>query len=381
MKKVRDILVKVISNISAIAMDICPILIGTGVLSGLCALYKNLGGDAGSSVYQILNMLGSVGTYGLPIYIAYAASKRFETHRGIALLLAVFITYPNLSTYINGESQVAFLGLPIYQSSYTGSFFPMILTVWVQSYAEKYILKKLPKAIQSSIGIALVAVIMAIVAILVTAPLGNLIGTTIANGVLWIHEMTGALGIIIACALWPLLISTGAHMAFVPYMTLTLSTLGVEKIVFPASIGANYTQMGVCLAVALKAKTARLKAEATSAGVSAFMIITEPALYGIDFKLKRPLIGCLAGCLASGLWIGITGVQAYQMSGVSLWGLTTWMSEADPGNLMRAVIAMVISFVVAFAVTWVLGFDETEFATEEELASGKINTAGRKQAE
>jgi len=378
MQKIRDVFVKVLSDISAITMEIVPMLIGAGFVSGLCALWKNLGGDTGNSVYQLLNMLGAVGTYGLPFYMAYAASKRFNCHTGISLLLAVFITYPSVASYINGEEAVRFLGIPVAQQTYTGTFFPMIITCYVQSLAEKYIFRKFPQSLSSSITPALEAILMSIVAILITAPLGNIIGVAIANCVLWIHSLIGPVGIIIACTLWPLLISTGAHMAFVPYMQMTLAELGVEKIVFPASIGANYSQMGVCLAVALKAKTKKLKAEATAAGISAFNIITEPALYGIDFKLKRPLIAALCGCFASGVWIALNNVYAYNMAGVSLWGLATWSSEANPRNLMNAIIAMIISVVVAFVVTWILGFDETEFATEEELASGNINTAGKK---
>lgn len=369
-----------LQHISAIAMQIFPILVGSGLVSGFLAIYRNCGGATDSTTYQLFNYIGSVGTYSMGVFIAWAAAKRFKCNIGISIFLACLITYPDFISLVGMGEAITFFGLPVYAGTYTGSFFPMIITVAVQAYVEKLILNHIPKALRGSIGIALVIIIMAAISFTVTAPVGLIIGQIIANGVAWFYTTFGTIGTIVACSLWPLLIMTGAHMALVPYMANSLAVLGYENLVFPASIGANYAQIGACLAVTFKAKTAALKADAASAAASSACIVTEPALYGIDLKLKRPLIGVLCGCLANGLFCGIFHVVAYSMGSVGIWGLPMWAdpSGADPMSMFRALFAMGLSVVVAFAATWLLGFDETDFATEEELKTKKINTTGRK---
>lgn len=369
-----------LQHISAIAMQIFPVLIGSGLISGFLALYRSFGGVTDSTTYQLLSCIGAIGTYSMGIFIAWAAAKRFQCNVGVSLFLACLITYPNFIELVGTGEPISFFFLPVYAGTYTGSFFPMIITVAVQAYVEKKILNVMPKALRASIGTALVIIVMSALALIITAPVGLIFGQVVAQGVAWFYTTFGVLGTIIACTLWPLLIMTGAHMAMVPYMMNTMALLGYENLVFPASIGANYSQIGACLAVALKAKTAALKADAGSAAASAACIITEPALYGIDMKLRRPLIGVLCGCLANGLFCGFFHVVAYTMGSVGIWGLPMWAdpSGADPMSMFKALIAMGLSVAVAFIVTWVLGFDETDFATKEELENKKINTAGRK---
>lgn len=377
---VKELLSIGLQHISAIAMQIFPILVGSGLVSGFLALYRNFGGATDSTTYQLLSFVGSVGTHSMGVFIAWAAAKRFNCNAGISIFLACLITYPDFIALVGLGEAITFFGLPVYAGTYTGSFFPMIITVAVQAYVEKFILNRMPKALRGSVGVALVIIVMAAISFVVTAPIGLVIGQVIANGVAWFYTTFGTIGTIIACSLWPLLIMTGAHMALVPYMANSLAVLGYENLVFPASIGANYAQVGACLAVALKAKTSALKADAASAAASSACIVTEPALYGIDLKLKRPLIGVLCGCLANGLFCGIFHVVAYSMGSVGIWGLPMWVdpSGADPMSMFRALFAMGLSVVVAFVATWLLGFDETDFATEEELKTKKINTKGRK---
>ena len=149
----------------------------------------------------------------------------------------------------------------------------------------------------------------------------------------------------------------GMHYALIPIGFNELGLKGAENVVGPGMLVSNVAQGGATLSVALKTKNKDLKQLAGSAGLTAVLGITEPAMYGVTMRLKKPLISiCISGGLA-GLYCGIMGVVRYSSGAPGLASLPIFIGE-NPMNIVHAVIACGIAFVSAFVLTWIIGFED-----------------------
>ncbi len=180
----------------------------------------------------------------------------------------------------------------------------------------------------------LIVLIAAPLAILLIGPIGIWIGSAISALVYTIHGYLGWLSVAIMGALWPLLVMTGMHRVFTPTIIQTIAETGKEGMVMPSEIGANLSLGGSSLAVAWKTKT-ELRQTALAAAASAIMAgISEPALYGVAIRLKRPLIASLISGFICGAVAGMAGLASHSMAAP---GLFTSVQFFDPANPMSIV--------------------------------------------
>ncbi len=181
----------------------------------------------------------------------------------------------------------------------------------------------------------LIVLIAAPLAILLIGPLGIWIGSAISALVYTIHSYLGWLSVAIMGGLWPLLVMTGMHRVFTPTIIQTIAETGKEGMVMPSEIGANLSLGGSSLAVAWKTKNPELRQTALAAAASAILAgISEPALYGVAVRLKRPLIASLISGFICGAVAGIAGLASHSMAAP---GLFTSVQFFDPANPMTIV--------------------------------------------
>ena len=208
------------------------------------------------------------------------------------------------------------------------------------------------------------------IALIIVGPLGNLLNDLVQSGANYLNAHVSWLIPMLMGAFQPFLTLTGTAWAMTPIATSQISTLGYEIVNGPGMLASNIAQGGATLAVALKAKDENLKSLASSSGFTAVMGITEPCLYGVLLKLKRPFVASMIGGAAGGIYAGITGLVRYAFVPPGLTAIPAFIGK-NPMNVVHAIVTIIISFVVGFVASWILGFKEDE--PQEEAISTAVS--------
>ena len=137
---------------------------------------------------------------------------------------------------------------------------------------------------------------------------------------------------------------------------------------FPAFIGMNFSQFGIALACMLKTKNKNLRTLASSCALTSFLAgVTEPALYGICIRMKRPLAATWIACIVNAVFCAIAGIKVYSFGAPSFFTMPIFMNpDGTMGNFYMAIVAAGLTIVTAFAATWILGFDDSVYGEENE---------------
>ena len=224
------------------------------------------------------------------------------------------------------------------------------------AFIDRYIVKYSPKSIVSITRPTILAIIMFPLTLLVLGPIGTWIGQALANFCVAITSL-GGISMVILSALHPLLVMVGMHTVITPLIVNEITTYG-SSLLFSKALAGNLAIAGAALAVGLKAKKTENKTAGISTGITALLSVTEPALYGVLIRLKKPLIGALIGAAITGLFIGIFDIRAYATASCSFLTLPIFMAPDSMSNFYLAVAAAVIATVLGFVATWLIGFDE-----------------------
>lgn len=194
--------------------------------------------------------------------------------------------------------------------------------------------------------------------LLVLGPIGLTFGKFLTTVMLGLYEHVGWLAVGLVAAVLPLLISIGAHKAFIPYVISSLGELGYEILYNGASLAHNISEGGASLAVALKTKDTELRSAAISSGVSAIFGITEPAIYSVTLQHRKVLYGVMIGSFISGSFIGLTAVKAFVAMGPCLAGMAMFVDPENAWNIVWAFAGFGIALVGSFIATFILYKDE-----------------------
>src|SRR5699024_6211737 len=196
-------------------------------------------------------------------------------------------------------------------------------------------------------------------------------GTGLSQIVLFVHDKLGFLAVAIVGALWPLLVMTGMHRVFTPTIVQTIAETGKEGMVMPSEIGANLSLGGVSLAVAFKTKNRELRQTSLAAASSAIIAgITEPALYGVAIRLKRPMIASVITGFIAGAVAGLAGLASHSMAAPGLFTSVQFIDQNNPMSIFWVIVVMVLSIVISFVLTLILGFEDIPESEDELLDLG-----------
>lgn len=317
-----------------------------------------------SQTYQLINMIGDGAFYFLPVMVAASASKKFNTNTFLAIAIAGVLIHPDFRGMMEavtvGDTAAHFFGIPIASVKYTYTVVPAICMTWILSYIERMIDKITPAVTKNFLKPMLIMLIAAPIAILAIGPMGIFIGESISAFVFMVQGKLGFLAVGIMGCLWPLLVITGMHRVFTPTILQTISETGMEGTVMPSEIGANLSLGGVSLAVALKTKNLELRQTALAAAGSALIAgTTEPALYGVAVRLKRPLIASLITGFVCGCLAGIAGLASRSMVSPSVLTGIQFIDPANPGTSIAWIAGIsVLSIVLSFVLTLIIGFED-----------------------
>lgn len=369
-----SILNRIIATMSAVFAPFIYILAAAGILQG-CLILINMANPSFSSTgtYEVLSFMSWAPFTFLPIFIAITASKHFKCNAFIAVACCAALVSPTwaeiASRIANGES-VRFLGISLAETTYTSSVLPPLFLVWILSYVERFVDKKLPEVIKSLFTPFICMIVIVPLTILVIGPLSDSLATGIANGYNYLYNLAPAVAAAVIGGLWQIVVIFGVHWGVTPMCLANYDLYGMDT--FQAfQTMAVIAQAGAVFGVFVKARNKQTKNIALSAGVTGIFGITEPAIYGVNLRFKKPFIcGCIAGAI--GAVVGsFFNIAYYAYAGLP--GLLTVVNSITPDNpksIIGMLLGAAISFFGAIALVQIVGIGEKE--TNEEKQDKKI---------
>jgi PTS system beta-glucosides-specific IIC component len=341
----------IIDSISGCLAPVIPIVVGAGMLKVvlILATLLNILKDT-SPTYQVLNFASDAGFYFLPVFLGAFSANKFKTSMPLGMLMGAILLHPNFVASVGEGATLSIFGLPIYATTYSSSIFPVIMSVFVMSYVERFFSKIIPNAVKVIFVPLLTILVMLPLALCLIGPAGAFFGVYLAQAIMWLYNTTGFVGIAVLSAVYPLLVITGMHGALFPPMMQSLTTLGYEPIIGLSGVISNLNQGAATLAVAVKNKKER--STAISAAITAILGgVTEPAMFGINLKYKTPLYATMAGSFIGGSIAGLLKVYMYALGGsAGIFGVTGFIAEQS-SNIIYLFVAILAGLISTFIIT------------------------------
>lgn len=365
--KKKNILGMLVSNIIGIIGPLIPVLVGTGLGKCILMIVSMLGlANADSSMtYYVFNFVFDAGFTFLPVFVALAAARHFKCNMYIAAVLGCALIHPNWNTMVSALDP-KFIGemfgiFPLYGMPYTSTLIPAMLAVWVMAKWEHWLEKVLPELIKGVAKPLIVLLVMTPLTFLLLAPAAGIVSIYLGQALLWIYNTFGMIGMAVLCIVYPWLVVTGMHSTLAIAGIQILSQTGYDPLSRVLTLTANMAQGSAAFACAVKTKNKKFRSTCVSAGFTAFVGgITEPCIYGVTLRLKKPMYAVMIGCGAAGLYAGLIGLKAYAFMSPSLVNFPMWIGGEGSANLIHAFITMAIAIAVTFVATLLIGFEDPE---------------------
>lgn len=353
---------KIVDVISAIFAPFLYTLAACGILQGILGIFVAMNViDTTGGTYQILNFISWTAFTFLPVLIAVTASKKFNVNTYAAIVIACALVCPDYMNMVNAGEPVYFLGMRVQLLSYTSSVIPMILAIWIASYVQKFFDKYLPIVVRNLFSPMFTIVIMVPLTLLAFGPFGSTVGNAIGGIYNYLYGLSPIVAGLIVGGLWEVMVIFGVHWGITPVTVGNYASLGYDTFT-GLQASAVFSQAGAALGVFFKTKNKDMKGVSLSAAITGLFGITEPAIYGVNLRLKRPMIcGCIAGAAGGAIAGGFRAVSwGYNMPGIAT--LPAYFKEGYATPFIGLLISVVVSFVLGMILTMAAGFKEDENA-------------------
>lgn len=350
----------VLDVVSGCMSGTMPALVGAGMVKVLLVILTSLGIMSDTSqTYKILYALGDATFYFLPLLLVISSSKKFNINPYTLAAVVGVMIYPDFIGLVDAGEKISFFGLPVASASYAYSVIPVIIMAWIMKYIEQIADKVTPAVTKNFLKPMLILLVALPIAIILVGPLGYFGGEALSTVLYFIYDKASWLALALMAGLMPLLVMTGMHWAFVPISLLSINDPGYDILLLVAMLSSNLAQGASCVAVGIKSKNKDLKQLSFSAAISAFLAgVTEPAMYGVTVKYKKPLYACMAAGAVGGFYSGLTQLKSYVFATPSALSMVQFIAPEGGSNIVNALITAGLAVGIAFIGTWVLGFDD-----------------------
>lgn len=345
-----------IDTVSGIFMPLMGVMMGAALIKAVAIMCSTFGWlAADNTTYLILYAIGDAFFYFIPVFLAITAAKKFHAEQFISVAIAATLVYPNLVTLFNEGTKTQFFGIPVVLISYASSVLPIVIAVYAQSKLETVLNKLFPKIVRSIFVPVFTLFIIIPVSLIVIGPVTDVIGSAIGNGLGWLVGTFPAAAGFALGILWPILIIFGFHWGLIPVVMNNMTVYGGDMLL-PCTVGTNFAMAGAALGIWLKTKKLSVKNAALPAAISAFVGgVTEPAIYGLNLKYKRPFfIACLCTGIG-GIFVGMAGVMFPSVMTTCVLTLPALIGLGG----MPIVIASAIGFFGSMILTYLFGFNDS----------------------
>ncbi len=364
---------RILIAVSAMFTPMVPAIAASGLLKGFLTIAKIIAAKHGVDItlnqtYTLLMAGTDALFYFMPIILAYTSAKVFKANEFIAMALGGTMCYPSVVALMTGQDVVSMFGVTITKASYASSVIPIIIGVFILSYVQKFLEKIIPEVLKIILVPGLSLLVMIPATFMVFGPIGIYIGNAINFIYSGMMNLSPAICGAFIGGMWCVFVIFGAHRALLPIGINDVAQFGHQNLLAFAG-AANFSQGGAALGVMLKSRNKDLKTVAASAAISASVCgITEPAIYGCNLRLKRPMIYAIICGAIGGAIMGIGGVYGDSFANN---GILTFATYAAFGMRKFAyyLIGVGVSFFGAMILTYLFGFDETEGKKKKEEIS------------
>ncbi|WP_248922299.1 PTS transporter subunit EIIC [Olsenella intestinalis] len=341
------------ATLSACIVPIIPAMCGAGIIKGTLLALSSCGVLAtDTGIYTVLSAISDAPFYFLPVLAAIGASKKFNVDQVLGAVIGCLFIHPTIVALAGTDISV--LGLPMHILNYSSTVFPVVISIWIMSKVYRFVDKFVPDVLKIILTPSITLLVMTLVCLGVVGPLGYYFGLVLAQVIQTVFDFAPALGGAILGAIRPFVIFTGMQSVFTPIMMNNLAVLGYDYL-SSVHTAATMAAAGMCLGAFLRTKDRDSKESYFSFFVSAFIGITEPALYGLAFRFRKQLIALCAGGAAGGAVASVLDVRLYAPA------MPSWISFPAFGDTgVKMLISVAVALVVTVAVSYILGFDDAE---------------------
>lgn len=367
----KKIFSSILDFISGVFMPVIPALSGAGMIKAVLAIlvvFNVVSTD--SQTYYLLNNVFADGIfYFLPLMLAYTCAQKLKCNPILAIGVAAMMLHPNWSAMVAAKEAVNFFDIiPFQLTGYASSVIPIILVILVQSKVEKFLHNVIPAAVELVIVPLVTFLVMGTLAFSILGPIGTILGGYLASFFTFLSENAAWAPAAIIGTFCPLMVMIGLHNAVAPLGVVQMSNLGFDSIWGPGNICSNMAQAAATTVVAIRTRNKQTRQIAASASITAFMGITEPALYGVNLPKKYPLVAAMIGGGCGGLFAGLTHTHRFATGSGGLPAVTLYIGDNTMQFFYNIIIAMIISIVVSAGITWVLSMIYEKKEENQEVA-------------
>ncbi len=380
----------IIHRLAAFVADcmtpLLPAMLGCGMLKVLLTLLMVTGlMDESGSTYLLVYAFADCFYTFLPVFLGYTVARKLGGSPILFMTVGAALCYPDLCTLMGVEAALEYgtffglpcvrlFGLPVLCTTYTSSVLPMLLMGPVMKWAEGLGERYSPAILRSFLKPMLFLLLCIPFALVVLGPLGNLLGNVFSGLFALLYGTVPWLTVGLVSALMPFIVMTGMHYALLPLCVNNLAVMGFDALVLVTMFCSNLAQGGAALGTAVRTRDRDIRSEGIASGISAiFAGVTEPAMYGINLRFRRPLAAAVAAAGAGGLFCGLASVRSYVMGGApSLFSLITFIDNTpDTANPFHSVVfgavAAVLVLLLSFGLTLILFREDPTGEGDEEL--------------
>jgi len=351
-----------IKLLSDIFVPIIPALVAGGLLMALRNFLTSEGLFGPQSIEQMapaikglsemIQLMSAAPFMFLPVLVGISAAKRFGANQFLGAAIGMIMTTPDLG---GAEKFWDIFGYHVTQTSYVYQVIPVLAAVWILAHLEKFFHKKLPSAVDFTFTPLLSVMITGFLTFTVVGPVMLLVSNGITDAIVWLYNTTSFIGMSVFGGTYSLIVMTGLHQSFPAIETQLLSAWqngsGHGDFIFVVASMANVAQGAATFAILFLTKNAKTKGLASSAGVSALLGITEPALFGVNLKYKFPFFCALIGSAVGALFAGLFQVVAVSLGSAGFLGFLSIDAKSIPFYFLCELVA----FAIAFALTYFYG--------------------------
>lgn len=390
-KKSGRLLDRGIDIVSGIFQPILGIMAACGMVKGLNALFIALGlySDTSGGAL-IINAIGDGLFTFLPLFLGYTSAKKFGLKPMIGLVIGAIMCYPGIQsgaissmgdamytlftgTMFESPVYISFFGIPVISIDYTGTVIPVILSVYFASKCEKVFNKFVPDLVKFFFVPMLTLLVALPITFIVIGPIATFGSTIISEFVFAVRDFSPLIAGAIVGFTWQILVIFGMHWGFIPVYINNIMTNGYDNVMMPF-FACTFATSAVVLAIFFKTKDKKIKEMALPNFISGVFGVTEPAIYGILLPLKKPfIISCITGGIG-GAFYGFFNLRKFMVGGMGIFELPA-MIEPDGamGNLIVALLGIVISMVVGFVLTMIFYKDKEKVEEVMEIVEENNN--------
>ncbi|SES72606.1 sucrose-specific PTS transporter subunit IIBC [Thorsellia anophelis] len=363
-----NLIQRFVKMLSDIFVPIIPAIVAGGLLMGINNLLtaKDLFyvGESLIDKTPALNDLASmINTFSnaafvfLPVLIGFSATKRFGGNPFLGATLGMIMVHPDLMNAYDANSATSIpywdiFGMHIEKLGYQGQVLPVLVASYVLAFFEKSFRRFIPAALDMLLTPLFAILVTSILTFIALGPITRELGEWIMFGILWLFNSLGVLGGFLFGFFYAPIVITGMHHSFIALETQLLANMGETggSFIFPIAAMSNVAQGAAALAAFFIIKDAKMKGVASASGFSALLGITEPAMFGVNLKLRYPFYAAILGSGFASAFIAYQDVLAIALGAAGLPGIIS----IAPKSLFSYIIGMAIAFTIAFSMTFIL---------------------------